>query len=52
MMKQFIPIFLFTQGLILEAVSTNLLIIPFIMTYASIFTLHVLLIFGTVCLIQ
>ena len=36
MMKQF-PIFLPMQGLILQAITTNLLIIPFIMTYASIF---------------
>jgi len=43
-MKQFLLIFLSTQGLILEAITTNSLIIPFIMIYASIFSLHVLLI--------
>ena len=43
-MKQFLLVFLSTQGLILEAVTTNSLIIPFIMIYASIFSLHVLLI--------
>ena len=37
MMKQFLLVFLSTQGLILEAVTTNSLIIPFIMIYASIF---------------
>ena len=36
-MKQFLLIFLSTQGLTLEAITTNSLIIPFIMTYASIF---------------
>ena len=37
MMKQFFHIFLPTQVLILEAVTTNSLIIPFIMTYAGFF---------------
>jgi len=47
MMKQSLLIFLSMQGLILEAVTTNLL-----MTYASIFSLHILLMSWTVCLIQ
>jgi len=35
-----------THGLILEAITTNSLISPFITIYASIFSLRVLLIFG------
>jgi len=37
---------------LLRAIITNSLVIPFIMTYASIFPLRLLLRFGTVCLIQ
>jgi len=37
-MKQFLLIFLFMQGLVLEAITINWLIILFIMTYASIFS--------------
>jgi len=53
-MKQFLLIFLPTQGLglILEAINTNSLIISFTVDHASIFSLHVLFIFGTVCLTQ
>jgi len=37
MMKQFLLIFLSMQGLVLEAITINKLIILFIMTYTSIF---------------
>jgi len=49
MMKQFLLIVLSRQGLILEAVTTNLLIISLIVTYASIFCPNILSIFGAVC---
>jgi len=51
-MKHFLLIFLPMQGLILEAVTTNSLIIYLIVTYTSVFSLHVLFTFGTVCVIQ
>ena len=40
-MKQFLLIFPFMQGLVLEAITINWLIILFIMTYASIFSARI-----------
>jgi len=40
-MKQFLLIFLSMQGLVLEAITINWLIIFFIMTYASIFSARI-----------
>ena len=42
MMEQFLLISPSMQGLVLEAITINWLIILFIMTYVSIFFLHVL----------
>jgi len=41
MMKQFLLIFPSMQGLVLEAITINWLIILFIMTYASIFSARI-----------
>jgi len=51
MMKKFLLIFLPTQGVLLDAITTSSLITSFLITYASIFSLHILLIIITVCLI-
>ena len=41
MIKQFLLIFPSVQELVLEAITINWLIIPFIMTYASIFSARI-----------
>jgi len=51
MMKKFLLIFLPTHGVLLDAITTSSLITSFLITYASIFSLHILLIIITVCLI-